>query len=160
MNPMMAAIKKRKGYGSEPGDHSAGHTPQHTDVGAPSDQPQDGAGKLQAIVESLKPHEHEQLKSLLDQAKPDRSQQIAKGAPSTKEQGKIAEAASQENAQNAMEEHEDDGGSGVPEHVHDEIGMSMLDSRHKNGMATEKPRNLGDRVKQGIASKLKAKGKI
>lgn len=148
VNPMMAAIKKRKSGGdTNMGDHAGDHSAQHADVGAQHEVDP----KLQMLVASLKPHEHEQLRQMLDQ-KPNTSQAIAKGAASTEEQGKIAEQSAKENQENAL--HDMDSSQS------DDIGKSMLDSRNMHGPAPEKPRGLGDRVKQSIASKLKSKGKI
>jgi len=133
----------------------------------PSQQQKD----LHGFVASLAPHEKTALKGILDNDSGSNSQAIAKGGASKEEQGKIAQASAKENAQNAAEENEDLESVGAPIHPgvpgqlsadeHDDIGKSMLDSAQLRGTApNNKPRNLGERVKQSIASKLKAKGKI
>lgn len=154
MNPMMAAIKKRKSGGDGlMGDHSAVHQ-SSVDHG-------DGQGKdLHGLVASLSPHEKESLKVMLDKDSGADAMAIAKGAPSKEEHSKIAQASAQESKANALEEAQETPQAELAEDQSDEIGKSMLDSRHLRGMATEKPKNLGDRVKQSIASKLKSKGKI
>lgn len=149
---MMAAIMKRKHHGDKSmGDHHTSHM-SAADAG-------DGQGKdLHGLVASLNPHEKQSLIAILEQDNGHDAMAIAKGAPSKEEHGKIAQASAKEQSQNTAEEASEPGEIG--EAQSDDIGKSMLDSRHIRGMATEKPRNLGDRVKQTIASKLKAKGKI
>lgn len=152
MNPMMAAINKRKSSGGLMGDHGATH-PSAVDHG-------DGQGKdLHGLVASLSDHEKQALKGILDKDV-NGGMDVAKGNPSKQEHQKIAQASQEENETNAAEAAEQDPRLGVGEEQSDEIAKSMLDSRHMRGMATEKPRNLGERMKQSLASKLKSKGKI
>ncbi len=148
MNPMHAAIRSKRMSG-----HSA---PMSESEMAPQSAPAHGPGAhdepgkdLHGFVASLSGHEKMQLKGILDQgAKPNA---IASGEPSSEEQGKIQQMAS----------NQDQGGLSLPEDESDEIGKSMLDSRFKNGsMDGKQPRNLGERVKMAIAGKLKSKGKI
>ncbi len=154
MNPMMAAIRKRKSGGDGlMGDHSASHS-SSVDNG-------DGQGKdLHGLVASLSPNEKESLKVILAKDHGMDAQAIAKGAPSAEEHAKIAQASARESQANALDEAQEAEDPGIGEDQSDEIGKSMLDSRHLRGMANDKPKNLGDRVKQSIAAKLKAKGKI
>lgn len=152
MNPMMAAIQKRKSGDGLMGDHSSAHASQHADVGSGKD--------LHGLVASLSPHEKESLKGILDQDKGAGGMDISKGLPSKEEHAKIAQASAKENSENALEDAESASAPELAEGQSDDIAKSMLDSRHINGMATEKPRNLGERMKQSLASKLKAKGKI
>lgn len=73
---------------------------------------------------------------------------IEKGQPSDEERSKI-------------EAKMGDEGPGVPEEESDDIAMSMLDSKSKMpGAENAQPRNLGERVKLGLAAKLKGKGKL
>lgn len=142
MNGMLAAIKnKRKG---QEGDHQdMGHGSQHAD---------DKEKDLHGFVESLNDHEKGKLKSIL--AQDGNAQGIAQGDPSTEERGKIQDAMGKENQMNALEEQDEPVDS-------DAIGKSMLDSKYMgSNPPTDKPRNLGERVKMGIAAKLKSKGKI
>lgn len=154
MDPMHAAIKKRRGL---IGDHqSMSHPSQHVDE-QPADQPQ-GGKDLHGIVASLNDSEKSQLKNILSG---DNTQAIQKGGPSSEERGKIAQESSKQNQMQDMEDMSDDRGNAVDPIDSDEIAKSMLDSRHMGSNApTGKPRNLGERMKMGIASKLKAKGKI
>lgn len=152
MNPMMAAIQKRKSGESLMGDHSASHMSEHADVGAGKD--------LHGMVASLSPHEKEALRGILDKDKGAGGMDISKGLPSKEEHAKIAQASAKEDNQNMLEESQETPSAEMSEDQSDDIAKSMLDSRHMRGMATEKPRNLGERMKQHLASKLKAKGKI
>lgn len=152
MSAMLAAIQKRKAGGqSVLGDHQdATHKAEHAiDPETQKD--------LHGLVAGLSEGEKHSLKQILDSQKTD-GQAIAKGGASTEEQGKINDAMAQENQENSLEEQEENGQMSPDKS--DQIAMSMLDTRHKNGMATEKPRNLGERMKQSLAGKLKAKGKL
>lgn len=154
MNPMMAAIKNRKSGSGDGlmGDHGATHSAQHVDEGQGKD--------LHGLVASLSPDEKQALKGILDKDNNSNGMDIHKGLPSKEEHAKIAQASAQENSVNALEDAEGDPGGNLGEDKSDDIAKSMLDSRHMRGMATEKPRNLGERMKQSLAGKLKAKGKI
>lgn len=152
MDPMHAAIKKRKGglidHGSSGQDEvmpaNSGHKPEVKD--------------LHGLVASLNDHEKHQLKSILSNQ--DNSQSIAKGGPSSDEKGKIGAAMNAENMENAAEEASETPHEEAMEGS-DEIAKSMLDSRHMgSNPPTGKPRNLGERMKMNLASKLKAKGKM
>lgn len=147
-NPMMAALKSRRGG-------LMSHEGQHVE------QPSDEGGKdLHGLVASLNPHEKEALKSILDKDKGQNGMAVSKGEPSSQEHKKIAEASAQEQTRQSAEEASEQGEGQIDPNDSDEIAKSMLDSRHMRGMATEKPRNLGERMKQSLTSKLKAKGKI
>jgi hypothetical protein len=158
MNPMFAAIKKRRGGGLM-GDHEASHQSQHAmdnDIGQAMES---GDGKdLHGLVASLSDGEKQKLKSLLDGHKPNG---IEKGEPSSDERGKIAERAKEEDAMHAMEDASaihDDGDEGVDS---DSIAASMIDHKAKSAIESgAKPRNLGERMKMGLAQKLKSKGKL
>jgi hypothetical protein len=156
MNPMHAAIRKRLGHNSQPPE--AGHSGPRESAG-PDHAPEhaEGGADLHGFVAGLSDQEKSKLKSILSSDQ--NAQKIAQGAPSSEEQGKIAEAMEGESEMHGLEASQD-AGHGISEDESDEIGKSMLDSRHIRGMATEKPKNLGERAKQYIASKLKAKGKI
>lgn len=155
MNPMHAAIRSRLGKHSPAPDDAQ---PMHPAAGADHTADHAESGKdLHGFVAGLSHDEKSKLKSILNDSSQN-TQAIAKGGPSSEEQGKIAQAMAQENQMNALDEASEH--EGISEDQSDEIGKSMLDSRHINGMATEKPKNLGERAKQYIAAKLKAKGKI
>ncbi len=148
MNPMMAAIKKKKGM---LGDHSMGHESQHVDDPAAS-----GAGHgLHEFVAGLNDQQKNDLKSILDKSGKG-AQEIAKGGPSSHEKEMISKEAQSENETNQMEqaEHQQPGGDS------DDIAMSMLDHNSKNVEPGQKPRNLGERMKFSLAEKLKQKGKL
>ncbi len=147
MDPMHAAIRKRKSGGML-GDHQASHESVHADVGDGKD--------LHGLVAGLSDHEKGRLQEILSK---DASQGIAQGNPSTEEKGKIAQASAEENQENALEESQEASGQ-LPPDESDEIAKSMLDSRNLRGTASDKPRNLGERMKMSLANKLKAKGKI
>ncbi len=146
---MFAAINKRKGKGVLHGDHVATHGADHADVGEGTD--------LHGLVAGLSEQEKHTLKGILD-TNSTGAQAIAKGDPSTQEKAKIAEQSGKENQLADLEEGQESGE--MPEDQSDEIAKSMLDNRNKSGPMTDKPRNLGDRMKQYVSGKLKAKGKI
>lgn len=155
MDPMYSAIKKKRGL---IGDHQgSGHMSQH--VSDDTNKSQDhGSKDLHGLVASLSDSEKHQLKGMLNS---DNTQAIMKGGPSSDEKGKIAQESSKQDRENDMEQMSDDHGNAVDPVDSDEIAKSMLDSRHMGSNApTGKPRNLGERMKMGLASKLKAKGKI
>ena len=155
MNPMMAAIKKRKSAGQAVmGDHQdMSHYSEH------AEDKTDDQKDLHGLVASLNDEEKSKLKSILDK---DASSEIQKGGPSTNEKSQIQAAIKQEDQSNALEQQDTEDrypGSGVSEEQSDEIGKSMLERKHMSG-DVGKPRNLGERARMAIASKLKAKGKI
>jgi hypothetical protein len=148
---LMAAIKKRKEQGTKMGDHvDMSHASQHTD---------DADKDLHGIVASLSDDQKGKLKGILDNHMAD-SMGIAKGNPSSEEQGHIADAAKAESQTNSLMDQ--DGGDGhISPDQSDEIAKSMLDSRHLGeNPPTGKPRNLGERMKMSVMNKLKTKGKI
>lgn len=158
MDAMYSAIKKRRGL---IGDHqSMGHSSQHVaDDTNKGEKKMDEGKNLHAFVAALNDHEKGQLKDILGGN--DKTMEIMKGAPSSEERSKISAASSAENARNEAEESSGGHGNAVDPIDSDEIAKSMLDSRHMGSNApTGKPRNLGERMKMGIAAKLKAKGKI
>ncbi len=149
MNPMMAAIRKKKGMLG--GDHeSMGHEAQH--ASDPHSGPKAGAG-LHEFVAGLNDQQKGELKTILDKGS-NGAQEIAKGGPSSHEKQMIGKEAAAENESNALEQAEHD-----PQDS-DEIAMSMLDHNSKNAAPDQKPRNLGERMKFDLASKLKQKGKL
>ena len=153
---LMAAIKKRKEQGTKMGDHvDMSHGSEHSD---------DADKDLHAMAQSLDDGQKTKLHSILSTQLGDKGN-IAKGDPSSEEQGKIASAASQEKQTNSLmskqDENSNDEHSLVSDVDSDAIGKSMLDSRHLGGNPpTGKPRNLGERMKMGVMNKLKSKGKI
>lgn len=144
---MLAAIKKKKQGDTLMGDHQdSAHPSQHAD---------DNSKDLHGLVESLNPHEKDKLKTILaNDGKNEQS--IPKGGASSDEQAKIQDAMSKENNESSLEESQE---QSFGDHE-DDIAKSMLDSRHLGGNPPTNPRNLGERMKINLASKLKAKGKI
>ena len=153
---LMAAIKKRKEQGTKMGDHmDMSHASEHTD---------DADKDLHGIAQSLDDGQKSKLHSILSTQLNGKGN-IAKGDPSSEEQGHIADAANEENKENklmsAQDENSNDEHSVISDVDSDAIGKSMLDSRHLGGNPpTGKPRNLGERMKMTVMNKLKAKGKI
>lgn len=146
MSAMLAAIQKRKAGGqNQLGDHQdMTHHSQHSDD---ADQ-----NKLHSFVSGLSDDQKNKLQMILEKSGHD-EQKIAQGHPSSEERGKIAEQMSLEGGAPEIEAQE-------PDDESDEIGKSMLDSKFTGGNPPTKPRNLGERVKMAISSKLKAKGKL
>lgn len=148
MNAMLSAIKKKRGAG----DHAPTHENMES-MSHDSKEGHDGSKDMMSLVASLSDKEKYDLKCVLDGHMASDDKKIAQGAPSSEEKMKVSEQMNKQNEE--LEE-----GPGLGEDESDDIAKSMLDSRHMRGMATEKPRNLGERMKQSLASKLKMKGKI
>ncbi len=154
MNAMIAAIKKRKAGGdAKEGDHQ--------DMGHPSEHADDKQKDLHGFVASLSEGDKHQLKGILakDGSAGKNEQHIAKGGASTEEQGKIQEAMSKGNKEADLED-ADDHDSSMSANDSDDIAKSMLDSRSTGANPITQPRNLGERMRMNLASKLKGKGKI
>ena len=149
---MLAAIQKKKQGAALEGDHQdMTHGSGHAD---------DKTKDLHSFVQSLSDQDKSSLKTILDSHVADKSQAIAKGGSSTEEDGKVKAAMTKENSETDLEQQQEDS-SGSQIHDSDDIAKSMLDSRHMGGNPpTGKPRNLGERMKMGIAANLKGKGKI
>lgn len=159
MDPMYAAIKKRKSGGvTKMGDHSdMAHPSEHAEGG-------DETSHLHDFVSGLSEQEKHSLKGILEKDKAT-GQEIAKGGPSTDEKNAISGRIAEENPETDLaEKDEEDRGFEGPGHNpaidSDAIGKSLLDSRYTGGNEMPHSRNLGERVKHSIATKLKAKGKI
>lgn len=147
---MLAALKKKKQGMALEGDHQdMTHGSQHSE---------DSDKDLHSIASSLNDGEKSKLKGILD-SHLDKSMQIAKGGSSSEEDGKVQEAMGKENKETDLEEQQENS-SGSAIHDSDDIAKSMLDSKHMSGAPLDKPRNLGERMKMGIAAKLKGKGKL
>lgn len=140
MNPMQSAIKGKRMMGKE--------MPQEE---APPDQAGGQELDLESLVAALSPEQKTELMGLIQESDQD-PMAVEKGEPTSEETGKIEAQMS------------DDGGEGADEPASedsDEIAMGMLDNRQKSGGGMDaKPRNLGERMRQGLATQLKAKGKI
>ncbi len=142
---MLAALKNKKAGQAKMGDHQ--------DMAHGSLHAEDADKDLHGLVAGLDDGEKMKLKGILD-SHMDKSMQIAKGGSSSEEDGKVKAAMGKENQETSLEENEEhDGGS-------DDIAKSMLDSKHMGSSPVAPPRNLGERMKQSLASKLKGKGKI
>jgi hypothetical protein len=148
MNPMLHALKNRKAADKQ--DVPQDHKTENVHKGG------DHTTDLHAFVKALSPDQKDKLHAMLGQDKASNADAIAKGAPSKEEQGKIAQAAQQENAEEALEQNEGPHDQQVDS---DQIAMGMLDSRFKNN-APSRPRNLHERVQSNISKDLKSKGKI
>lgn len=151
MNAMIAAIKKRKAGGDAvEGDHQdMVHGSEHAD---------DKQKDLHGFVASLSDGDKHQLKSILAKDGGGKNEQhIAKGGASTEEQGKIQDAIGKENQNSDLEEAQE--GKMSPNDS-DDIAKSMLDSRSLGSNPITQPRNLGERMRMSLASKLKSKGKV
>lgn len=141
MDAMYSAIKGRRGGLLNDHEENAHQMPE--EQGAPK-----GGGDMQGLVESLSPEQKSQLLALLVQeqapegeAKPNDAAAIQKGEMGP---GEMAELDAE-----AGEGHESE----------EEIMESMISSADKSRVDQgAKPRNLGERVKMSLASKLKKKG--
>lgn len=137
------------------------HAPEHQGMNTESAAEEQGEQKdLHGFVAGLSHEDKGKLKQILAQHSSDKSMQIAKGGSSSEEDAKVSDAMAKEKQMEMLEDSNMAQSPGIGEDESDDIAKSMLDSRHMRGMATEKPRNLGDRMKQSLASKLKSKGKI
>lgn len=143
-DPLLDAVKKKRlGSGmSLPEGHG-----EH----------EEGGKDLLGLVASLSPEERMKMKDILHAS--DNSSDVEKGDPSSEEHGKINQAMQRE-AQTDQAESMNEPGQEVSDDESDDIGASMLDSKYRNGPIEGKPRGLGDRVKNSIATKLKEKGKL
>jgi len=148
---MLAALKNKRAGAAKMGDHQdMAHGSLHAD---------DADKDLHGIAASLNDGEKTKLKSILD-SHLDKSMAIAKGGSSSEEDGKVKSAMDKENKETDLEEQQENS-SGSAVHDSDDIAKSMLDSKHlSDNPPTEKPRNLGERMKMSLAAKLKGKGKI
>lgn len=163
MNPMADALKKKR-MGlvdmSAPEGHMDGSDEGH------------GGKDLLGMVASLSEQERGKLKDILSAAGTGNEQGIAKGDPSSEEQMKIQQQVGLDKAKvqasdNSGAEPGDEAAEAEvnPDPAHqsdqsDDIAKSMLDSKYNNGPITAPPRNLGERMKNAVATKLKGKGKL
>lgn len=148
MDPMMMALQKRKGLLG--GDKQEAMVEEKAEAA-----PKKG---MAGLVDALSEDQKQQLLAMLvkDQAsgpaEAGDTESIAKGAPGPGEMEALADEAEGEGIGMADlgEGHESE----------DEIAESMISSADKmRADKGVKPRNLGERVKVGLASKLKQKGK-
>lgn len=157
MNPMMDAIKKKKA-GLVSSSHEGTHlnTTEHPDSKGPD------ASHLHQLVAGLSDGEKSQLKTILDKSDSagKTAMDIQKGGPSTHEKQAIQAQSQKDDQMNAMDDEQNEHMDDPSGQSSDDIGMSMLDHKSKTGDPAIQPRNLGERVKMGIAQKLKAKGKL
>lgn len=149
---MIAAIQKKKAGTAKEGDHQ--------DMGHPSQHADDKTKDLHGFVASLSEGDKHQLKGILAKDGGGKNEMaIAKGGASTEEQGKIQEAMAKGNQESDLEEKQEHD-TGMSSNDSDDIAKSMLDSRSTGSNPITQPRNLGERMRMGLASKLKSKGKI
>jgi hypothetical protein len=139
MDAMHSAIKGRRGGMLNEHEENAHQMPKESQ----------GEGDMQGLVESLSDEQKAQLMGLLQQ---DMSEKPADGP--ALEKGSAGPGEEQEVAQMAMEDQGDEHES------EDEIMESMISSADKGRVEQDvKPRNLAERMKMNLASKLKGKGK-
>ena len=150
---MIAAIQKKKAGTAKEGDHQ--------DMGHPSEHADDKTKDLHGFVAGLSEGDKHQLRGILakDGSAGKTETAIAKGGSSTEEQGKIKEAMDKGNKESSLEETEEHD-TGMSSDDSDSIAKSMLDSRSMGSDPITQPRNLSERMKMHVASKLKSKGKI
>jgi hypothetical protein len=150
---MLAALKNKRAGATKEGDHQ--------DMTHGSEHSEDADKDLHSLASSLTDGQKSKLKSILD-THLDKSMQIAKGGSSSEEDGKVKAAMGKENAETDLQEkQEQDEGNASGGVDSDDIAKSMLDSKHLNSsVPAAPPRNLGERMKQSLAAKLKGKGKI
>lgn len=149
MNPLRDAIRAKRSSGGL------------VDHGSQPQQPQDQGGDMHALAASLSDGDKSKLMSLLSGSggKSASASDIEKGKPSDTERAAIDRKMMEGNTGDPMDGPDDDGSIGDDER--DDIAMSMLDTKHKNGdFQAAKPLNLGDRAKMKMAQNLKGKGKI
>jgi hypothetical protein len=151
---MIAAIQKKKAGTAKEGDHQ--------DMGHPSEHADDKTKDLHSFVASLSEGDKHQLKGILakDGSAGKNEMAIAKGGASTEEQGKIADAMAKGNKESDLEEQDEKDSGMMSSSDSDDIAKSLLDSRSMGANPITQPRNLSERVKMSLASKLKNKGKI
>lgn len=155
MNPMADALKQKR----------MGLVDTSAPEGHMSDESGHGGKDLLGLVASLSEEERGKLKDILHAAGSN-DMGIQKGDPSSEEQSKISDqinkdAAKKSAADASGQEPGDEAAEAeVSPEESDDIGKSMLDSKYNNGPINAPPRNLGERVKNGIAAKLKGKGKL
>lgn len=135
MNSMLSAIKGRRGGMMEE------QAPMQEEMAAESG----GGVDMKSLVQALSPEQKNQLLSLL----------VGQGKSEGPTPDKIEEGAMGPGEAEEIEESLGDG-----HESEDEIAESFLASSDKmRAEAGDKPRNLSERVKFGLATKLKNKGK-
>lgn len=143
MNPMSDAIRKKRS-GS-------------VDMNIPDAPEESGSKNLLGLVASMSDEDRAKLKDILAASEGSNEADVEKGAPTKGEHAAIHEKMEADSEEHEAEENSEPG----QEASSDEIGRSMLDSRFNKGTPEGmQPRGLSDRVKFGIADKLKAKGKL
>jgi hypothetical protein len=145
---MLSALKNKKAGMAKMGDHQ--------DMSHPGEHADDADKDLHGFVASLNDGDKSKLKSILD-SHADKSMQIAKGGSSSEEDGKVKDAMTKENGETDLQEKQEQDSGEIDS---DDIAKSMLDHKHLSGGPVAPPKNLGERMKQGLAAKLKGKGKI
>lgn len=147
MDPMRAALAQKRKMSSPPPDMDEGYEDQ-------KQTPESGEnGGLKQLVASLSDDQKNELMSLLKAETTDESADIAKGEPSQDERQAIDAQMAKDDAESAAEDKGEADES-------DDIAMSMLDHNSMNAQPGTQPRNLSERVKMSLASKLRSKGKI
>jgi hypothetical protein len=146
MNSMMAAIKSKRG-GSKGGAEEVYVEEGQSKAPMMSNKPD-----MKSFVDQMDDAQKQELLALLTESiggeEGASAEGVEKGEPSPKEKQLIAQKSEEE-------------GEGLPEEESDNIAMSMID-RQAERMNEQggKPRNLSERAKMYMASKLKQKGKI
>lgn len=139
MDAMYSAIKGRRGGLLNDAEENAGQE-------MPQPAPQKKDGDLKSLVSSLSDDQKMQLLGILmkDQGMGNTKVEIEKGGMGPGEEAELADESDLEGDEQESEE---------------DIAESMLSSADKMRAAQgAKPRNLGERMKMNLASKLKKKG--
>lgn len=139
MDAMMGALKQRRGGLLNDGEENAHQMPE---------EKSSGGMDMKSLVGALSQDQKAQLLSLLvsggDQSK-------GKSSISEIEQGGMSPGEESDIEESLGDGHESE----------DDIAESMIASSDKSRAASgDKPRNLGERMKFGLANKLKNKGKF
>jgi hypothetical protein len=147
MDSMLGAIKARRQGSQSAGMMDSG---QESDMGGGEQAP---GAEMQGLVAQLSPEQKTHLLELLVQEAKG-SEGVDKGEASGAERAEVA-------AQAAEDQESEADGSELSGDESDDIAMSMVDPRAKQMAEGQgQPRNLSERAKMSMASKLKSKGKL
>lgn len=143
MDPMMSALKQKRGGLLNDGEENAHQMPEEKNSGGMD---------MKSLVGALSQDQKSQLLSLLVSGNDGGNKAHPGKAPNISD---IEQGGMSPGEQSDIEESLGDG-----HESEDQIAESMIASSDKNRAAGgDKPRNLGERMKFGLANKLKNKGK-
>lgn len=146
MDAMYSAIKGRRGGMLNDMEENAHQQNDDKPESVPS-----GESDMQGLVASLAPEQKQELLAMLVK---DQAQAPEESNPAAIQEGAMGKGEMAELEQGAME---DEGDGHESEEQIMESMISSADSTRADQGAT--PRNLGERVKMNLATKLKNKGK-